>query len=93
MRTGWEDVIFRERPRGRGSVSSRGVGTLLGDIVYGRLARHGRLQGMAGAVDARWLPLSGGGALLQLRMGGVPLAEMADLDRDGRAETVLLNGR
>jgi hypothetical protein len=35
--------------------------------------------------------VSSGGSVLQLRMGGVPIAELADLNSDGRADAVLLN--
>jgi hypothetical protein len=90
-REGWRDVIFgggvpdRERP-----VSQGGIGTILGDIILGRLTRFGRSEGLTGGLDGRWVPVSGG-SVLQLRMGGIPIAELADMNRDGRADMVLLN--
>ena len=89
---GWSDVIFRNpAPRQGGQVGNRSMGSILGDIVLGRLTRTGMDSGLSGPVDGRWLPLSNGGSVLQVRMGGYPLAELADLNRDGRADAVLLN--
>jgi hypothetical protein len=89
---GWGDVIFGGRePTREARVTEPTLGGILGDIVLGRVARFGREAGLSGNLDGRWTPLSSGGSVLQLRMGGVPLAELADLNRDGRADVVLLN--
>ena len=91
-REGWGDVIFggqvpsQERPVGQG-----GIGGILGNVILGRLTGFGRQAGLAGSMDGRWIPLSSGGTVLQVRMGGVPIAELADLNRDGRADMILLN--
>ena len=91
-RESWSDVIFGGRTPSRDTrIGEPTLGGILGDIVLGRIARFGREAGLSGGVDGRWMPLGGGGSVLQLRMGGVPLAELADLNRDGRAEIVLLN--
>jgi hypothetical protein len=91
-REGWGDVIFgggrvpsEERPVRQGT-----IGGILGDVILGRVTRFGRDEGLSGALDGRWVPVAGG-SVLQLRMGGIPLAELADLNRDGRADLVLLN--
>jgi hypothetical protein len=91
-REGWGDVIFgggrvpnEERPVSQGT-----IGGILGDVILGRVTRFGREEGFSGPLDGRWVPVSGG-SVLQLRMGGIPLAELADLNRDGRADLVLLN--
>ena len=91
-REGWGDVIFgggvpsQERTVGQG-----GIGGILGSVITGRLTSFGRQAGLAGSMDGRWVPVSGGGSVLLVRMGGVPIAELADLNRDGRADMVLLN--
>jgi hypothetical protein len=91
-REGWGDVILgggvpsRERV-----VTQPTIGGILGDVILGRLTRFGRDAGLSGSLDGRWTPISSGGSVLQLRMGGVPIAELADLNRDGRADVVLLN--
>jgi hypothetical protein len=89
---GWGDVILGGRqPTRETRVTEPTLGGILGDIILGRVARFGRDAGLSGNLDGRWTPLSSGGSVLQLRMGGVPLAELADLNRDGRADVVLLN--
>lgn len=91
-RGGWEDVIFRRPAETRRRMEQPTLGGILGDIVMGRLTDHAGLVGLTGAMDGRWLDLGERGGVLQVRAGGVPLAELADLDRDGRAELVLLSG-
>jgi len=92
-RADWRDVIFRRDPGRQQRMSAPTIAGVLGDVVFGRLAGHGRSQGLGGALEGRWLPLAQGGAVMQLRMGGVPLAELADLNLDGRADMILLSGR
>jgi hypothetical protein len=88
-REGWNDVIFRNpAPRQGGSVPQRTIGDVLGSVVLGRLAQVGAASGLSGAMDGRWLRLPSGGAVLQLRMAGTPLAELADTNMDGRADAV-----
>lgn len=92
-RAQWGDVILRgpaperERRMGRG-----GLLDVLGRVVLGRLVDEGHRMGIDGAVDGRWLAGPRGASVLQLRMGGSPLAEIADADRDGRVDLVLLPG-
>ena len=90
-REGWGDVIFGGRvPSEERPVSQGGIGGVLGDVILGRMTRFGRDEGLSGALDGRWVPVSGG-SVLQVRMGGIPIAEFADMNRDGRADLVLLN--
>jgi len=89
---GWSDVIFRNpAPRQGGPVAQRSMGSILGDMVLGRLTRVGMDSGLSGPLDGRWLALPTGGSILQVRMGGYPLAELGDFNRDGRADAVVLN--
>ena len=93
-RAGWGDVIFGGRTPTRDQrMGSPSIGDILGDVVLGRLTRHGREAGYSGPLDGRWLRLPNGGAVMQLRMGGAPLAELADMNLDGRADVILLSGR
>lgn len=92
-RVGWEDVIFgRRAPTRDRYVRQPTLSDILGEVVFGRLARHGRSQGLSGSMDARWVPTRAG-SVLQLRMGGAPLAELTDANRDGRVDVVLLGRR
>ncbi len=92
-RAGWTDVILGspERRRDR-RLREPSLLDVLGDVVFGRLVERGSRSGMDGPLDGRWLRTDRG-SILQVRMGGMPLAEMADVDRDGRADVVLLNRR
>ena len=87
---GWDDVIFRGEPRRR--MEQPTLGGILGDIVFGRMVDHAERTGRTGPLDGRWLDLGERGGVLQIRAGGQPLAELADMDRDGRADVVLLSG-
>ena len=88
-REGWNDVIFRNPvPRQGGRVAQPTIGDILGSVVLGRLTQVGAASGLSGAMDGRWLRLPSGGAVLQLRMAGAPLAELADTNMDGRADAV-----
>lgn len=96
-RTTWEDVIFGDRAPERGERRERRVrqstiGDILGGTVLGRLADHGQQLGLKGEVDGRWVPTRVG-SVLQIRMGGTPLAELTDADRDGKVDVVLLRRR
>ncbi|MBW3534608.1 MAG: hypothetical protein KY453_05235 [Gemmatimonadetes bacterium] len=92
QRGGWRDVIFRRPPETRRRMGEPTLGTILGDIVMGRLVGHADRSGLPGRLDGRWLDLGRQGGVLQVRAGGAPLAEIADFDRDGRADLVLLGG-
>lgn len=93
-RAGWSDVIFQgPAPTRNRRIEQGSVADVLGDIIFGRVTRFGRDGGLSGGVDGRWLTLPGGGAVLQLRMGHNPLAELLDANRDGRADVVLLSRR
>lgn len=88
------DIIFRSTPERDAAILDRsGLTQVLGDGLLERL-----LQGSAGAsrdapVTGRWLELEERGArVLQLRSGGRPLAELTDLDRDGRVDVNLRTG-
>ena len=82
---GWEDVILG-RPRTRQRTLGRGgLIDVLGDIVLGRLQRR---AGAGTALSGRLLGTDR--RILQVRAGGVPLAELLDVNADGRADRILL---
>lgn len=88
---GWGDVIMRgPQPSRDRYMDQPSIADILGDVVFGRLVEQGRRSGYRGALDGRWVPAGDRGSIMQLRMGGRPLAELADVDRDGRADLVLL---
>lgn len=91
-RVDWGDIIFGRRDRRSDRLSSNILLDLLGDRIYGRLDNHRRSRGYYNEMDGRWGSY-GNGDILQVFAGGVPIAQLIDANRDGRAETVLLNRR
>lgn len=90
------DIIFRRYPRRHGSILDHGgVEEILGEIILGRLldgGAYGRTgRSRTGRITGRWLELADPGArVLQVRSDGRALAELSDLDRDGRVDVLLL---
>jgi len=87
----WEDVILRRPTSTNRRLEQQTLRDILGATVLGRLSTHASRLGARGALDGRLVNLSGG-SVLQLRAGGVPLAELTDSNRDGRFDLVLLRG-
>jgi hypothetical protein len=90
----WEDVIFRQpRDRRRSAQMDRGgLLDVLGDVVFGRVDNRRRQLGANDPLNGRWYRDSQTGAdVLQIRAGGIPIAELTDLTGDGRADLILLN--
>lgn len=92
-RGSWEDVIFRSpRDRRQGSLSRDDVLETLGQVVFGRVDDHRRRLGASDPLSARWQTEANGARVLQIRSGSRPVAEMTDLNGDGRADLVLIAG-
>lgn len=89
--TRWEDVILGSpTPRRSGErMAEPTLADILGGVIMGRLAGHRDRIGASGDLSGRWL-LENGARILQVRSGHTPLAELTDLDADGRADVVLL---
>lgn len=67
---------------------------VLGDVMLDDLRRGApagrRGERRAGSIAGRWLePETRGARVLQLRIGARPLAELTDLDADGKVDVVL----
>ncbi|MGH7475566.1 MAG: hypothetical protein ACRELD_04700 [Longimicrobiales bacterium] len=91
-RRAWEDVILRG-PRDRRFEDDRGLIDVLGDVVFGRLDTQRRQMGGERPLDGRWLRLDNGATVLQVRSGSLPIAELTDIDADGRVDVVLVPRR
>lgn len=93
---GWDDVVLRA-PRGQdrrpGAVDRGGLIDILGDVVFGRLTAEGRQLGASEPLNGRWIRGDGGANVLQIRSGTLPVAELTDLNGDGRADAVLISRR
>lgn len=90
---GWEDVILGSPRERRERVSRGGLIDVLGEVVFGRLDRERRRAGGRAPLEGRWLSPRDGVRVLQIRSGGVPVAELSDLDGDGRVDVSLIPRR
>ncbi|NIP78063.1 MAG: hypothetical protein GWM90_02200, partial [Gemmatimonadetes bacterium] len=62
-----------------------GLIDVLGDVVLGRIERRSGLRSGA-PLQGRFLD----GGILQIRVGGVPVAELLDANADGRVDRTVL---
>lgn len=82
-----------ERPRRfDGRLGARDLAAILGEDVLRRLLDEAGRDASVSFLNGRWQDgVAGPGArVLQIRVVDRPLAEISDLDADGRAEAVLL---
>lgn len=79
-------------PRRDGRLGSSDLGAILGEAVLGRLLERAGVEAPRGFLNGRWQEgvASSGARVLQVRVVDRPLAEISDLDGDGRADAVLL---
>ena len=88
---GWGNVIYRNPLPSNRRIEQPTVRDILDSVILGRLTDHSRRLGASGPIDGRTFYV-GDASVLQLRAGGVPLAELTDWNRDGRVDLVLLAG-
>ncbi len=90
QRASWPDVIFGRDETESDVLDRRSLGDVLGEIVLGRFDERSRYLGLADALVGRWVALDGGGTVLQVKSGDVPVAELTDADGDGRVDGTIL---
>ena len=91
----WEDVILRapSDDRKRGIMDQGSLADILGDVVFRRLSGESRRIGGDGRLTGRWIRPAGAATVLQIQSRGLPVAELTDLDGDGRIDAVLVPRR
>jgi hypothetical protein len=87
----WQSIVYRSRVP-NGSVRQPTLRDILGSVILGRFTDYSQQLGARGPLEGRSF-YAGDASVLQLRAGGVPIAELSDLDRDGRVDLVLLANR
>lgn len=90
-RTVWEDVILGPRRGDRRIYEQDSLADILGRVVFGRVDSQRRQIGTSAPLQGRWITARGGAQVLQIRAGGIPIAELTDRNGDGRVDIVLLN--
>jgi hypothetical protein len=89
------DIVFERWPRRRAerrTVSEGVLDDILGDLIFGRLVSRRDRIGLDRDLEGRWYTPDGRSSprVLQVRAGGLPLAEFIDLDGDGRVDLALV---
>lgn len=82
------DIILR--PRTETDLRREILAQVLGDIVFDRLAAHAITLGLTEPLTGRWIGETAGPRVLLLTSGDEPVAEVVDLNRDGRADMLLV---
>jgi len=90
VRVGWDDIVFRQ-PRRREPLRQRDLTDLLGDIIVSRFVSQASYLGLGGPLTGAWVEEPNGPAVLRIMVAGIPIAELVDANRTGRASTVLLD--
>jgi len=87
----WNDVRFDRRwYRTRlGLLDGRMLVGVVGRAAYGRLDVLRRHAGSRYALTGRWVRPGGGALVLQIRSGPTAIAELSDLNGDGRVDVVM----
>jgi hypothetical protein len=87
----WGNVIYRNPLPSNRRIAQPSVRDILGSVILGRLTSYSRQLGASGPIEGRTFSV-GNASVLQLRAGGIPLAELTDRNNDGRVDLVLLAG-
>jgi hypothetical protein len=96
-RGGWEIVVWGEivfesqsrQPAGQ-IVGTAGLERILGRSRLDQLRHERPYREGQSALEGRWIEVGRGGRALQVRAGGAPVAELSDVDGDGRVDAVLM---
>jgi hypothetical protein len=87
-----DDVVFRP-VSDRVSLDRGGLIDVLGSVVFDRLALHAITLGLADPLAGRWIGEPAGPRVMVLDSGSRPIAELIDLDRDGRVDVMYVTSR
>ena len=99
-RSAWARVrwnqVFIQPPRNahrRQNIGRRDLRYVLDPWVLDRIQDHGRRIGIRGNLRGRWIPDYRYGSRMEIRMDGILVARIYDLDGDCRADDILLRRR
>jgi hypothetical protein len=88
----WGDVVFGGawyRTRAE-YLEPRALRSVVGGRPYHRLDELRRRMGVHDALVGRWVRPRNGALVLQIRSGSLPIAELSDLNGDGRVDVVMV---
>jgi hypothetical protein len=85
----YNDVVFARPVVQSTPLTTAALASLLGDVVFNRLALHAVTLGYVDPLTGRWLGESTGPRVLLLTSGNRPVAEIVDANGDNRADRLL----
>lgn len=83
-----QDVVLR--PASTGDLTRDVLASVLGDVVFNRLAAHALTLGLVEPLSGRWVVEPAGRRVLLVNSGTVPVAEVVDTNKDDRADVLLV---
>ena len=83
------DIILRRRAEST-DLTRDVLATVLGDVVFNRLAAHAITLGYTEPLTGRWIGEANGPRILLLNSGGNTVAEIMDSNHDDRADLLLV---
>ena len=89
-RTRVDDIVFG-RPIDRDRLDRGSLIDVLGDVVFGRLALHALTLGFDQPLMGYYVSEPQSPQILRLHSGDEPVAEMIDVDRDGRVDLLYVS--
>ncbi|MGH7636885.1 MAG: hypothetical protein ACREOK_04470 [Gemmatimonadaceae bacterium] len=85
------DLLFLQPVTGE-SLTRDALLAVLGPVAFDRLALHAITMGLSDPLRGRWMvsPEPGASNVLLVSSGSVPVAEVVDIDRDNRADMLVV---
>ena len=83
------DIVFAPASMG-GSLIGDALANVLGRTAFNRLALHAVTLGLVQPLVGRWVNDANGPQMLMVNSGTVPVAEFVDVNRDNRADNMLV---
>ena len=83
------NIVFQPSSIG-GSLIGSALESVLGRSAYNRLALHAVTLGLVEPLAGRWISQDTGPRMLMVNSAGYPVAEVVDVNRDNRADDLLV---
>jgi hypothetical protein len=83
-------VNSRQHTWNQGTLDRQDLRNLLGKETVKRIERHGKAMGARGKTRGRWFQVDRRTTVVEVTMGGVPVAELHDYRNDGIIDEIFL---
>ncbi len=85
-----DDVVFLQPVNTTGLIAHDALRALLSPVAYDRLALHAITLGLVEPLVGRWMGEPTGSQVLLVSSGALPVAELVDVNRDNRADRMVV---